>query len=317
MLKIRIIGGGSIGLLLAGKLALSGRVRVELVTSGEQQAERIRGEGITVREPDGTFRMHVHALPFAELVSASGTLEPPDWVLLTVKQHAMDDRLLAGLQRMPAPANGIVCWQNGIGHIERIAAVLPGAQLFIAVTTEGARRLSPVEVDHTGTGMTDIGAARSAELHEAAGKMQKNLIEALTDAGFAAFMSKQIHESVWNKLLVNAVINPLTAIWRVNNGHLLRSEEARELIRNLMEEAATVAALEGAEPAVDITERIADVCRRTAANRSSMLQDIEAGRLTENEWISGAIVRIAAKHGIRVPVTETIYRIVHELERGR
>jgi 2-dehydropantoate 2-reductase len=318
MLRIRIIGGGSLGLLLAGKLAAAGRAQVELVTRGEEQAERICREGVTVREPERVIRAMVRAEPIAALGRASGMPEAPDWVLLTVKQHAIGEELLAALRRMPVPLHGIVCWQNGIGHLERLAANVPAERLYLAVTTEGARRLSPAEVDHTGAGTTEIGRADAlCAWTEDAEEAQKKLVETLAAAGFDAVMSKQILKSVWNKLLINAAINPLTAIWRVPNGHLLQSETARELVRSLTEEALAVAAAEGIDPAADIAGRIADVCRRTAANRSSMLQDIEAGRATENEWISGALLRLAAKHGMRIPVTETVYRIVRELERGR
>jgi 2-dehydropantoate 2-reductase len=318
MVRIRIIGGGSIGLLLAGKLAAAGRAQVELVTRSEEQAARIRCQGITVREPDALIRAAVRAVSLAALERAGGMQEAPDWVLLTVKQHAIGEELLAALRRMPAPLHGVVCWQNGIGHLERLAASVPAERIYLAVTTEGARRLSPVEVDHTGTGTTEIGRADGFfEWSKETESAQKNLVATLSNAGFDTVMSKQILRSVWNKLLVNAVINPLTAIWRVPNGHLLQSDAARELVRSLTEEALAVAEAEGIDPAADIAGRIADVCRRTAANRSSMLQDIEAGRTTENEWISGALLRIAAKHGLRIPVTETIYLIVRELERGR
>ncbi|KIL41735.1 hypothetical protein SD70_05025 [Gordoniibacillus kamchatkensis] len=316
MQRLRIIGGGSIGLLLAGKLAAAGEAQVELVTRSEEQAETIRREGVTVREPGGSFRAQVAARSFAETLTLTNAGERPDWVLLTVKQQAIDSALLSGLQAA-APVHGIVCWQNGIGHIDTIAAAAPDAKLLIAVTTEGARRLSPSEVDHTGAGLTEIGdASRSDEPQQRFELLQKKLVQPLANAGFDASVSKHIHTSVWNKLLINAVINPLTAIWRVPNGLLLQSAAAQALIRSLTDEAVAVAAAEGAEISAQIAERIAGVCRRTAANRSSMLQDIEAGRMTENEWISGAIVRIAAKHGVHVPVTETVYRIVQQLERG-
>jgi 2-dehydropantoate 2-reductase len=201
--------------------------------------------------------------------------------------------------------------------LERIAAAVPESAIYAAVTTEGARREAPFAVDHTGSGTTEIGLAEMPKLMpEAAADNQKKLVGTLILAGFDAVMSKQIHNSVWNKLLINAAINPLTAILRKPNGDLLQSERARQLMQALAAEGLAVAIAAGITPAADLEHRIAEVCLSTARNRSSMLQDLEAGRITENEWISGAIVRLAERHGVPVPVTETIYRIVYELERG-
>jgi 2-dehydropantoate 2-reductase len=319
-MRIRIIGAGSIGLLLAGKLAASGAAAIELVTKTEEQALRLNQEGVTVKEPCETVRAQVTALSLEQSLSSRRKPKaspPPDWTLLAVKQQAIDDALLSELQALPPSRCGIVCFQNGIGHVERLAAAVSDSVVYIAVTTEGARRESPFEVDHTGIGTTEIGLATGADhVTAAAVDNQKKLVETLVLAGFDAAVSKQIHITVWNKLLINAAINPLTAILRKPNGALLQSERTRQLMQELTAEGMAVAAAVGIVPAADLERRIAEVCRSTARNRSSMLQDLETGRITENEWISGAIVRLAAKYGVPVPVTETIYRIVYELERG-
>jgi 2-dehydropantoate 2-reductase len=153
------------------------------------------------------------------------------------------------------------------------------------------------------------------ERDEAAEPVEKKLSELLKSAGFAAAASKNIGKNVWNKLLINAAINPLTAILNVPNGGLLQAESVRNLMRRLAEEAAQVALAEGVAPPEDLIERIEEVCRSTAPNRSSMLQDLDRGSVTENEWISGSIVRLAAKHHLQVPATETVYQLVQALEK--
>ncbi|MFC0216235.1 ketopantoate reductase family protein [Paenibacillus chartarius] len=317
-MHIAIIGAGSVGLLLAGKLAASGAARITVVTRAKEQADALNEKGITVTSGRASARGNVTAIPFAVWSSSQALELPYDWVFLTVKQQAIDSLMLNALGAMNRPVNGLVCWQNGVGHIERIADVFPLDRIYIAVTTEGARRLALSEVAHTGTGHTELGAAAGQVLDNASQPMQKILEGLLNQAGFQASVSKHIVSSIWYKLLVNAVVNPLTALVRKPNGELLASDETATLIRSLAKEGLSVALAEGAELDEDsVLRRIQDVCRRTADNRSSMLQDVDAGRRTENEWVSGAVARLAAKHGLSVPATETIYRIIREWERGR
>lgn len=314
-MRIRIVGAGSIGLLLAGKLAGAKAAEIELITRTEDQAAQVREYGVTVQQEDTsplTARVRVNSMERSSFIT-----ERPDWLFLTVKRQALDPDMVRSLQALAPPREGFVCWQNGIGHIELLeeAGFVRFSPLYAAVTTEGARRLEPAAVAHTGKGTTAIGKLAAASSASSQGNAEKKLIEALISAGFAAAMSKHILVDVWNKLLINAAINPLTAVLRLSNGSLLQSEASRTVMDKLAAEAVLVAKAEGISPPDDILEKIADVCRKTARNRSSMLQDLDNGRLTENEWISGSIVRLAEKHRVSVPVTETVYRLIQAMEK--
>lgn len=316
-MRITIIGAGSIGLLLAGKLSEAQAADIELIARTEEQAERLRMHGVTVQEAvtGGSKNTGVRISPMG---LAPFGAEQPDWVFLTVKQQAIDPALLRLIQASAPPRYGLLCWQNGIGHLELLAKanVMPVNKLYAAVTTEGARRLDLTVVAHTGKGTTAIGRIDEAsESVSDAAAAEKMLIDALNSAGFAATVSKHIVADVWNKLLINAAINPLTAILNVPNGGLLRAESSRKLMQSLAAEAIQVALAEGVSPPDDMQDRIEDVCRKTALNRSSMLQDIDNGGITENEWISGSIVRLASRHSLSVPVTETVYQLVQALEK--
>jgi 2-dehydropantoate 2-reductase len=315
-MRITIIGAGSIGLLLAGKLNANGCASIRLVTRTEEQAETIRLKGITVREAATGRSLHTEVSVCS--IHRLAECEEADWAFLTVKQQAIDRTLLRLLRESAPPASGLVCWQNGIGHLDLLAEegiVSPG-KLFAAVTTEGALRQSPAVVAHTGAGMTAIGRAVAAQApEETAEPAEKKLADRMKSAGFATVASKNIGIEVWNKLLINAAINPLTAILNVANGGLLQAESARRLMRRLAEEAAKVAQAEGISPPDDLIKRIEEVCRRTAPNRSSMLQDLDRRSRTENEWISGSLVRLAAKHHLQIPATETVYQLVQALEK--
>jgi 2-dehydropantoate 2-reductase len=141
------------------------------------------------------------------------------------------------------------------------------------------------------------------------------LIQALGKAGFDARVSNNIKETVWKKLLINAVINPLTAILRIRNGELLESRERIDWMRELFQEGLAVARAEGVNLSPGLWEELLSVCRRTANNHSSMLQDIMNGRRTEMEWINGSLLKAGARHGLELPAHAAVVRRIREMER--
>jgi len=124
-----------------------------------------------------------------------------------------------------------------------------------------------------------------------------------------------VNTELWSKLVVNASINPLSALAAVPNGRLVRDKGLLASLEAVCREAASVAKAEGA--AVDPDElfhRTVLVARRTAANRGSMLQDLERGHRTEIEAITGSVVRGADRHRLDVPVNRTLYALVRARE---
>lgn len=311
---IQIVGAGSLGLLFAGKLAAMGGVRCAIVARSREQRDAIERMGITVQ---GGAPAELAAYTPED---AAAQADKPDWLLLAVKQGDIDAAFAASVGGMIGPFTRVLCLQNGFGHLERLSGSVPPARLYAATTTEGARRVSATEVRHTGSGATlfgraapDAPAAAEAEQAEAEAA-EKMLVAALLSAGFDAAVSNPIHVILWNKLLVSAVINPLTAILGVTNGQLPQLPQAEELMRTLHAEASAVMRACGYEPAPDAWERLLDVSRRTAGNRSSMLRDMEEGRATEIDWIVGSLLRDAEERGVAVPALRTIYRLVKALE---
>ncbi|PYI54598.1 ketopantoate reductase family protein [Paenibacillus flagellatus] len=316
-MNIVCVGAGSIGMLAAAKLAAAG-ADVALVARTERQAALLNGEGLALRQGDTETVCRVPAYSFERLAEdrLPERLEGADWIMLTVKQQHLSEPLLALLGAMAAGNGGgrLLCFQNGIGHAERLSRFVHPSRLFLAVTTEGAKKLSGREVAHTGAGSTWIGPAfgndepgtASPEIDNA----QKKAVKTLNEAGFRTFPSNQMMEIVWNKLLINAVVNPLTALLRVRNGELLATERRIGLMRRLLDEGTAVAKACGIPVRDDVWEQIVDVCAKTADNASSMLQDVSSGRPTEIDWINGAIVERARRFGIPVPVHETVCDLV-------
>jgi len=310
-MKIWFVGGGALGLLFTGKLALMDQTAVRLITRTEEQTERIRAEGLLLEEEGSKHRIHVESMPFVRPMEGQ---TPPDWIGLMVKQSQIDEPMVKYVKRLMDQGTGskLLCFQNGVGHVEKIAeAGIPRSRIYVAVTTEGARKDGANRVAHTGRGATSIGCAET-------GNMDREELEVLRkvflQAGLECVIDEKIDEVMYKKLLINSIINPLTAILNIRNGELLESEYSMNLMKALFAEACGVLEMEAASITEALWENVLEVCKKTAANSSSMLQDIRACRRTEIDWITGSVIALAAKQGKRVPAHETVYYLVKRLE---
>ena len=135
--------------------------------------------------------------------------------------------------------------------------------------------------------------------------------EALTSAKFNVKIVDDAQSLIWGKLVINAAINPLTALLRVSNGELLEIPAAHDLMKALAREAAQVARVEHIHlPFTDPVAAAEEVARRTAPNHSSMLQDILRGAATEIDAICGAVVERGQKHNLETPANWTCWKLV-------
>lgn len=318
-MDILVVGAGSVGMLLAAEMAYSGHA-VTVVTRSRTQAEYIHSEGLSVYElDDSLLQANVKTMAYEEVRDQRGaTQQQVDYhlVILAVKQHHLHDELITFVKSQMSRYTMLLCFMNGIGHIERIASVMPEHLIYTAVTTEGALKLGASSVRHTGKGITWIG---TTFLNETVNRLEvvqiENLcLEAFKEAGFHAWLSNAIYNKVYQKLLINAVINPLTAVLHLRNGQLLESEHALQLMKSLYEEAVDLMI----NLAVDLDggewERIVEVCKQTASNYSSMLQDIQAGRKTELEWINGRLIRLGEERGMLLPTHRALFHILKLVE---
>lgn len=306
-MTIGIVGGGALGLLFAGKLASAG-IKVELAVRTDEQAQIINKQGIHILDEDVEQTAFVVCRAYDDVAYANQPLKV-EWILLMVKQEHINEKLLKFLSKQSAT---IVCFQNGIGHMDKLLSVLPNHSLYCAITTEAGLKQSNRSVQHTGKGMTKVG--NPFEINSLSSYFEKNLTKCFNNAGFHTILSKNINSVIWEKLLINAVVNPLTAILQVKNGDLLTSESWMAIMKNLYEEGITVAAAQGIQFSHDVWDSILQVCRNTAANYSSMLQDVIHHRRTEVDWINGSIIRLAQQEEIQVPTHQAVYQLVKGLE---
>jgi 2-dehydropantoate 2-reductase len=214
------------------------------------------------------------------------------------------ERAARQLAECLAPDGLALTLQNGLGNRESLEHALGAERVALGVTTTGATLVGPGQVRPGGEGTVSVGEHPRLEL----------LVSLLRQAGFAVEVVPEADDLLWSKLVVNAAINPLTALLRCPNGELVVRPSARELMGSAAREAAAVAEALGrqltyADP-VAISE---DVARRTGANHSSMFQDVLRGAPTENDAICGAIVAAGEKRGVPTPVNRTLWLLVKAL----
>lgn len=324
-MRIEVIGGGSIGLLYGARLAEAG-AEVTIWTRSKEQAEQLRMQGILLQELNGVSNRIVPVKSnwterFAgKFMDTDGhPRESFRWILLTVKQTDINDRLLDQLNAFAASLTdesaAVVCLQNGIGHLERIKKKLPDTPLFAAVTTEGAKRIDGRTVQHTGKGQLWLGewSGNKCNRDEALEVSQKMLISLLQSAGFTSFLSNDMENRIFVKLLINAVINPLTAIFDVTNGELPLHPSRESLMRALYTETELILKEAGMTMTHDGWQQIIEVCRQTSGNVSSMLSDVRAGRATEIDAINGGIARLAEQYDRPAPMNRAVTALIQAL----
>jgi 2-dehydropantoate 2-reductase len=308
--RVVVFGAGAVGSRFAAALARSGHTVT--VVGRAAHVAAIAAHGLVVGDDTEP--------PVA--ISAATELplgRPTDVVLLTVKSYDVERGGRAIAVAFPTPVP-VVVLSNGLGIEAALQAGLgaggwesPEAWTVRGVHTVPARWERPGVVRATGTGEIILG--RTPPLAELADR----LADAFRTAGLPTRTTDDIEREVWRKVLVNAAINPVTADHGIANGRLVE-EPWRGQSMALLREALRASASEGFEFDPAEAERtVFGVARATASNRSSMLEDLDRGRPTEIDAISGAVLRAGQRHGIPMPATErAIERVrTREAERRR
>ncbi|MBP1999204.1 2-dehydropantoate 2-reductase [Paenibacillus shirakamiensis] len=315
-MKFEVIGAGAIGLLFGGELAYSGH-EVHFWTRTKEQADYLHTHGLEI-EIDSTIDRH-----YIEGLSASSTSEVkvnspltyPDWMIVALKQRHLNDAIIQHMQKRIGPTTKIICLLNGVGHMERLGIAFPESMLIAAITTEGSKRLGATSIKRSKPGYTRLGVPKQPFNHSQ-GELRsvpqsiEILAEALTLAGIPSISSNDIDKEIYRKLLINAAINPLTAIWRVPNGELLGNDQRREVLTSLIQEILTIYDCNGLYYEESMIDLVFQVCKDTQNNTSSMLKDILAGEPTEIDQIVGHLLSMADSVHVEVPLLRDIYRLV-------
>ena len=304
-MKILVLAAGSVGSVLGARLAEAGH-DVELVARPDHVAA-MRADGLRVEgHRPGIFRVRA----FDDLARA----DDPDLALLTAKTFDLVTVAGALGRRFPRLPPTLLP-QNGL-RIEvpvRAALVASGAadadrSLARAVTFLGAMLVRPGVVRQVGDGTLVFADPAKGGPAAAA---TRTFLELFAGTTVRAKVVPDLERELWRKALMNAAINPITALNGVTNGRLLEEPYRAAAVR-LLREAQQAAAAAGYEiPNAEADGELDRVLRETAENRSSMLQDWERGRPTEVDAISGEILRVAEAHHIDLPETRAVIGRLH------
>lgn len=295
-----VLGAGSLGGIWAARLALAG-LPVRLLLRDRQRLAQYQAAGGLTFEQQGRCR-HLH-LPAEALAEAS----PIRRLLLASKAY---DAAAAARALRPhlAPGAEVILLQNGLGSQDDVAAALPEARCLFASSTEGAFRRGDFHVVFAGAGQTWLGTQPPSPAPD--------WLDELARAQIPVDWSDDILVRLWRKLALNCAINPLTVLYACRNGELqAHADEVAALCAELVE---LLLACGQAEAASGLQAEVERVIAATAANYSSMYQDVAAGRRTEIAYLLGHACREAARLQLTLPRLQALEQRLraHLADRG-
>ena len=297
MKNLLIVGTGALASLFAARLTHAG-YDITMLGTWREGLDTLNQIGVRLVDADGaehTYPVHATDDP-RECVDVKHAI-----VLVKAWQT---ERVASQLKECLAGDGIALTLQNGLGNRETLVQSLGLNRVTLGSTTTGATLLGPGHVKAGGEGIISL------EQNQALGP----LVAGLKSAGFNIQVVEDTRALIWGKLVINAAINPLTALLRVKNGELLERPPARELMGQLAAETAQVARAENIQlPFDDPVKAAEDVARKTSENTSSMLQDVLRGAPTEIDAICGAVVQAGQKYGIESPVNQMCWQLVTAL----
>ena len=302
-MNITIIGAGAMGSLFGSLLAQSGE-NVLLIDIWQEHVSIINSKGLGVEFDGKTSRVDIQAS------SNIHDIRKSDLVIIFVKSTQTEQAAAQALKCIND--NGVVLTlQNGMGNADKISQFVDPDKVIAGTTSHGATILEPGLIRHAGTGPTIIGMW--SKKNNAGLQDIKNLF---CTAGIDTKIEDNIHLIIWKKLIINVGINAITALTGIKNGRILDFSPTGKLVRTAVQEAWNVAFAHDVKLPDDIADEVFKVAKATGPNRSSMGQDVDHKRQTEIDAINGAIVSLAKKKGISVPVNQTLTALVKTMQKN-
>ena len=291
---ILLVGTGALATLFAARLSEAGH-GVHMLGTWQKGLAELKQHGARMVDANGNERtFQVHATDDPREVSGA------KFAIVLVKSW-QTARVARQLKESLASDVHALTLQNGLGNLETLALDLGMGRVSMGVTTTGATLVGPGLVRAGGEGVISI------EQNQALGPLET----ALRSSNFNLQIVADAQSLIWGKLVINAAINPLTALLQVPNGELLSHPKARRMMGELARETAEVAEAEHVDlPFSNPVSAAEDVARKTATNLSSMFQDVRRGAPTEIDAICGAVMQMGQKHGIRTPYNKACWTMV-------
>ncbi|HLH38176.1 MAG TPA: 2-dehydropantoate 2-reductase [Bryobacteraceae bacterium] len=315
-MRFLIAGAGAIGGYIGARMALAG-ADVTLFARGAH-LEAMRERGLRVLSVDGDFVVHPRVI--GDLDDAG----EQDVILLGVKAHGLT-ALAPRLKPLIRPDTIVVGTQNGVPwwyfpemHLERvdpggvIAASIPRQNVLASIVYFSTDLVEPGVIRHNEGNRISLGEPDGSRTDRA-----RRVAEALIKSGLRAPVTARIRHEIWVKIMGNVAFNPLSALTRATLVEMIRDPEVNLVIRGIMSEVEALAAKLGLELPVSIEQRIAGA-EKVGAHKTSMLQDLEAGRPMEIEAIAGAVLELGERMEVPMPYTRTVYastRLLDQISR--
>lgn len=313
MTKICIFGAGAIGGYVGARLAMKGEAEVSLVARGPHLAA-MQANGLTLKQAGETHVVRPH------VTDDPARLGPQDYIILTLKAHGLAG-VIDALQPLIGADTAILFAQNGIpwwyfhgvgGRFEgtRLESVDPGGEIWQrlgperalgSVVWQAAEIEAPGVVAHHYGERMPIGEPTGEKTARAT-----RLSQLLTSAGIKSPVRPNLRNEIWLKLWGNLSFNPVSVLTRGTLEALATDPGTHRVIHAMMEEARAVAEALGVEFPVSADDRIA-MAAQVGAHRTSMLQDVEAGRPTELEALLGVVLELARLVEIGTPSLQLVY----------
>jgi 2-dehydropantoate 2-reductase len=320
--KIAIVGAGAIGGYVGGCLCRAG-ADVVLVARGDH-LRALRERGLDIISTLGEFTVRPEATD--DLLSLGAV----DVVMLGVKAPGLPalaphlPALFHGDTVVVSMQNGLPWWyfqESDVSHAaQRLERIDPGG--VIAAAIEPRRVLGSIA--YFAAEMVSPGVIRQMEGNRmsvgepsgARSERSRRIADALIAAGFRCRVTADIRREIWVKLLGNVAFNPISALTGSTLEALARDADTARLVRTVMAEAEAVAAALGMRLPVTIEQRLSGA-EKVGAHKTSMLQDLEAGRPLELDALVGAVVELGDRLGVAVPATQAVYACARMLEIQR
>ncbi len=333
MVNVLIYGAGAIGSFVGYLLSEleededKGQCKEECKGEGERKGEgravenvallgrkghiqRILEDGLKIKLPEGS-----RSIRFKHCLSRLSEIEElnftPDIIVVCVKTHSipavLDEITRSGLLNGKLKDAAFLLLMNGMGNREMFD--LPSHEVLEGITSIGVVFSENGSIELKGKGKTILESNLPKD-------MKDFFQDRFQEKGFELELTDEFKIYQWNKLFANAIINPITALTRKQNGIVL-SSSLSNMVEKVVEECVTVAKREELDfDKSQVKSFVISVASKTSLNTSSMLQDILKGKRTEIDSINGYIVRLAMKHSLSVPVNETLYALIKTLENN-
>jgi 2-dehydropantoate 2-reductase len=319
-MKFVIAGAGAIGAYIGARMAQKGQEVVLFARGPHYRAMKENGVRVVTDNEDFIVRPEI-----VDDLAKAGTA---DFVFLGVKAHSLTD-LAPKLGTLVGPSTTFVSTQNGIPwwYFQKLEGELANTQLertdpggTIAANIEAGRVIGSIvyfssEIIEPGVvKLIDGNRISLGEPDCSRSDRIRALAEALIAAGFKAPITTRIREEIWVKILGNVSFNPISALTGATLVGMVRDPDVGDLVKNIMIEASAVASKIGIEMPVTIERRM-EGAAKIGEHKTSMLQDLEAGRPIEIEAIVGAVLEMGERLGVPMPHTRAVYATTKLLDK--